>query len=437
MAWLQVCYGESRKPGWVLESNCTMALKVLNCIDNIYPVYLKHPSICIDSRKVKKNAIFFALKGENFDGNKFAQGAIDRGCSYAIVSEKKHNKNVEQSEKFILVENVLATLQELAKHHRKQLKIPVIGITGTNGKTTTKNLVKDVLIRKYNTYATHGNLNNHIGVPLSVLSIKRDIEIAIIEMGASHQGEIADLCNIAQPNYGLITNIGKAHLEGFGSFEGVIKSKKELYNYLSQNNGIAFVNSDNLLLMDLSDTQKRVTYQSSKKTIKTLLTGKHNIENIMAAMCIGHFFGVEKSEIERAIESYQPSNNRSQIIKTKKNKVLLDAYNANPMNMEAVINHFSQIKAKNKVIILGDMLELGTYSLQEHRAVTELLKKQNFNRIILVGDNFSKVKNNINCEHFADTGAAAVWLKNHKIRDAFILIKGSRGIGLEKIMDVL
>lgn len=406
---------------------------MLNNIDQLYSIYLKHQSICIDSRSVKKNAFFFALKGENFDGNKFAQEAINKGCAYAVIDENKYKKN----EKFVLVENVLETLQNLAQHHRKQLNIPVIGITGTNGKTTTKDLIKDVLNEKYKAYATQGNFNNHIGVPLSVLSITRDIEIAIIEMGANHIGEILALCKIVQPNHGLITNIGKAHLEGFGNPEGVINAKKELYGYLKQNKGIVFVNSDNALLMELSNTQNRVTYETSKKAINTRLIGKHNLENILAAMCIGHYFGVKESNIEQAIENYQPADNRSQIIKTKKNTVLLDAYNANPMNMEAVINHVSQMQVENKVVILGDMLELGSYSLQEHQAVTELLKKQNFNQVILVGDNFSKVKNNINCKHFADTAAASNWLKHQNIKDAFILIKGSRGIELEKLMEVL
>ena len=406
---------------------------MLNNIDHLYSIFLKHQSICIDSRNIKKNAIFFALKGDNFDGNKYAQEAIDKGCICAVIDEYKH----EENGKFLLVDDVLETLQYLAQHHRKQLSIPIIGITGTNGKTTTKELIKDVLNKKYKTYATQGNLNNHIGVPLSVLSITRDIEIGIIEMGANHIGEILALCKIAQPNHGLITNIGKAHLEGFGSFEGVITAKKELYNYLKQNNGIAFVNSDNPLLMELSNSQKRVTYKTQKEAIKTRLIGKHNLENIMAAMCVGHYFEVKKTDIEQAIENYQPVNNRSQIIKTKKNTVLLDAYNANPMNMEAVINHFSQMKAENKVVILGDMLELGSFSLQEHQAVTELLKKQNFNRVILVGDHFSKVKNNINCKHFADVGIASNWLKQQNIKDAFILIKGSRGIELEKLMEVL
>lgn len=406
---------------------------MFNNINQLYPIYLKHQSVCIDSRNAKKNSIFLALKGVNFDGNEFAKEALDSGCAYAIIDNNKYKKD----ERFILVENGLETLQNLAQHHRKQFNIPFIGITGTNGKTTTKELIKDVLSKKYKTCATQGNLNNHIGVPLSVLSITRDIEIAIIEMGANHIGEISALCKIAQPSHGLITNIGKAHLEGFGSFEGVITAKKELYGYLKQNKGIVFVNSDNALLMELSNTQNRATYKTSKKTINTHLIGKHNLENILAAMCIGHYFGVKESDIEQAIENYQPTNNRSQIIKTKKNTVLLDAYNANPTNMEAVINHVSQMQAENKVVILGDMLELGSYSLQEHQAVIELLKKRNFNQVILVGDNFSKVKNNINCKHFADTAAASNWLKHQNIKDAFILIKGSRGIELEKLMEVL
>jgi len=406
---------------------------MLNNIDRIYSIYLKHQPLCIDSRNVKKNSIFLALKGVHFDGNKFAKEALDRGCAYAIIDNNKYKKD----KRFILVENGVETLQNLAQHHRKQLNIPFIGITGTNGKTTTKELIKDVLNKKYKTHATQGNLNNHIGVPLSVLSITENIDIAIIEMGANHIGEILALCKIAQPNHGIITNIGKAHLEGFGSPEGVITAKKELYGYLKQNKGIVFVNSDNSLLMELSNTQNRVTYKTSKKIINTHLIGKHNSENILAAMCIGHYFGVKESAIEQAIENYQPADNRSQIIKTKKNTVLLDAYNANPMNMEAVINHVSQMQVENKVVILGDMLELGSYSLKEHQAVMELLKKQNFNRVILVGDNFSKVKNNINYKHFANTTAASKWLKHQNIKDAFILIKGSRGIELEKLMEVL
>ncbi|MFH1321631.1 MAG: UDP-N-acetylmuramoyl-tripeptide--D-alanyl-D-alanine ligase [Bacteroidota bacterium] len=429
-------------------------------ISLLYSIYLKHRLICIDSRNVQKNSIFFALKGENFNGNKFAKEAIDKGCPYVIIDEINYKKD----ERFIIVNNVLETLQKLALHHREQLNIPVIGITGTNGKTTTKDLIKCVLNKKYKTFATRGNLNNHIGVPLSILSISNDSEIAIIEMGANHIGEIEQLCKIAQPDHGIITNIGKAHLEGFGGEEGVINAKKELYSYLKQNKGVFFVNSDNELLIKMLKEQNITkawqytcfTYGASKAAnyrgkiininpvqlkwetfINTQLFGKHNFENIMAAICIGSYFKVKGSEIKQAIENYKPADNRGQIIKTKKNKVLLDAYNANPTNMAAAISNFSQIQAENKIIILGDMLELGSFGLKEHKAIIKLIKDQDFIQIILVGDNFSKAKRSVKCTHFADVNAAYNWLKHRNIINSFILIKGSRGIQLEKLMEVL
>jgi UDP-N-acetylmuramoyl-tripeptide--D-alanyl-D-alanine ligase len=341
-------------------------MKIMS-IEEIYSLFLKHPAICTDSRKAEKYGIFFSLKGDNFNGNAFAEIALENGCKYAFIDEAVYYKD----NRYIIVENALNTLQELAKHHRSKLKIPVIGITGTNGKTTTKELIKAVLEKKFNTLATEGNLNNHIGVPQTILKITGKTEIAIIEMGANHIGEIAELCKISKPDHGIITNIGKAHLEGFGSFEGIVKAKKELYDHIEQNNGLLFVNKDNQLLSEMASRIKKITYGKSasadhtgsikntepfieivwkntatNKTflIKSKLVGAYNFENIMAAVAIGSYFEVDVSLIKEAIEAYTPSNNRSQIIKSSNNTIIMDAYNANPSSMEAAINNFALTK---------------------------------------------------------------------------------------------
>ena len=416
-------------------------------IPELYKIYKKHPIICIDTRKINSGGIFFAIKGKNFNGNEFAIDAINNGCILAIVDEKKNTTN----KKIILVKNALETLQSLAIHHRKQLSIPIIGITGTNGKTTSKELINRVLESEKCCYATKGNLNNHIGVPLSILEIKQKHKIAIIEMGANHQNDIEFLCNIAQPNYGVITNIGTAHLEGFKNLQGVIKTKNELYNYIRENNGTLFVNNEDKLLQKLSQNIVKVTYgldgfckgKITKNTpylnikfnnseINSNLIGEYQFCNIMLAVCIGIQFNVKDSNIKNAIESYVPENNRSEIIKTKTNKIILDAYNANPSSMKAMIISFSKLNYKNKLCVLGDMLELGRYSIDEHKAVLNLCKKLNL-ELITIGEEFTKTNKN----SFKNRREFELFLKSSPIKNKTILLKGSRGISLEKLTKYL
>ena len=416
-------------------------------IKELYTLYLNNPVICTDSRKIIADSIFFALKGDNFNGNKFAEEAINKSCTYAIIDEpiSKRDSNI------ILVNNVLETLQELATYHRNQLNIPIIGITGTNGKTTSKELIKSVLSSERNCYATKGNLNNHIGVPLSILEINNKHDIAIIEMGANHQKEIEFLCNISKPTHGTITNIGSAHLEGFGNLQGVIKTKNELYEHLHENNGIAFVNSNDELLVDLSKNLGRSTYGTqgdclgkiTKNTpfislnfhdidINSKLIGDYQFNNIMLAICIGEFFGISDKNIKTAIEKYIPTNNRSEIINTTKNTLILDAYNANPSSMKAMLTSFSEQDYKNKLCILGDMLELGDYSVSEHKIIVDLIKELKL-EAILIGEEFSKISQGAlkNREEFEK------FLKSNPIQNKTILLKGSRGIGLEKLKELL
>ena len=355
-------------------------------ISDLYSVFRKHNQVSTDSRQIIPGSIFFALKGDNFNGNKYAKAAIEAGAVCAVIDEAEY-----ESKHTFLVDDVLEALQQLALHHRKQFVIPVIAITGSNGKTTTKELTNAVLSQHFHVTATKGNLNNHIGVPLTLLGITNETEIAIIEMGANHRGEIASLCEIANPTHGLITNIGKAHLGGFGGYEGVIKAKGELYNFLRENNSIAFVNHDNPLLMKLSEGMNRVGYGTNKGLfasgrvngntsnleldwisekgivrIKTNLIGDYNFENVMAAICIGSDLGVPCEKIKTTISSYNPSNSRSQAMKTGRNSIVLDAYNANPSSMKAAIENFIKLEATHKMVILGDMLELGDESLDEH-----------------------------------------------------------------------
>lgn len=427
-------------------------------IQSLYNLYLNYPVICTNSRTITPGCLFFALKGENFNGNVFAQKALDAGAAYAIIDEAEYTIN----EHCLLTANVLHTLQQLAVLHRKQLRIPVIGITGTNGKTTTKELIAKVLSSTYRTTATTGNLNNHIGVPLTLLSITKETEIAVVEMGANHPGEIEFLCSLASPTHGIITNIGKAHLEGFGSFEGVIKTKTELYHHLRTNEGTVFVNKDNLILINQLQGNRFITYGSlennncrttfaeadpfvklfwntKNETIQfsTHLIGSYNFENISAAICIGNYFKVAPEKIKEAIESYYPSNNRSQVAETASNRLILDMYNANPTSMMAAIGNFSQMKAKNKILILGDMLELGKESEKEHLAIINLLKGKDFKKVILIGPVFQKVNTNKDIPAFRDADEARIYLTGYPIRSATILIKGSRGIKLEKLTDLL
>lgn len=422
-------------------------------LSTIYDHYLSSTGVCIDSRKVEKNNIFFAIRGENFDGNAYAAAAMKKGACIAIID----NKDYYDGQRYILVEDSLASLQEIAKIHREQHQIPLIGLTGTNGKTTTKELLARVLSKKYRVLATAGNLNNHLGVPLTLLGIQEGDEIAVVEMGANHIGEIALLSNLAQPNKGLITNIGRAHLEGFGSYEGVIKAKTELYNYLNASGGQAFVNSDNDLLMEQASGLNKVTYGKSldadiigritknipfleiewnNEKIGTRLYGSYNFENIMAAICIGKHFGVDKDDIVEAISSYLPDNSRSQVIEKGSNTIFLDAYNANPSSMQASISNFLQQTSENKAIILGDMLELGSESYAEHQKILEIVKGQ-FSRIILVGPEFIKVAPSYNIDAFENTEAAAIHLRERPLKHTHILVKGSRGIALEKLLEYL
>lgn len=434
----------------------------MDTIKGLYDHYLKHPFVSTDTRSLKHGSIFFALKGEKFNANDFAEQALEAGCSLAVIDEKEYKK----SDNYILVNDVLETLQELAKYHRLQLKIPVIGITGSNGKTTTKELIAAVLNKKYKTLATHGNLNNHIGVPLTLLSITKEHEMAVIEMGANHIGEIAMLSEIVQPDFGIITNIGKAHLEGFGSPEGVIKAKSELYRYIEKTLGTLFLNKDNSLLNSLASTPKIITYGTDENNdcigkllnltpfvelewkarnekkyneiIKTQIIGKYNFENILAAICIGNYFKVSAADIRDAIEKYIPSNNRSQIITKGTNTILLDAYNANPTSMQAALENFSELKAENKMLILGDMLELGNESKKEHKNIIEELKRRGFTNTILVGKEFTNASKDQNLFlTFNTSDEAAEYLKDKNIQNHSILIKGSRGIKLEKLTELL
>ena len=429
-----------------------------NKIEHIYRIFLANPRVTTDSRKVTPQSIFFALKGDSFDGNEFAERALDAGAACAIVD----NPAFAVRESCILVENVLKTLQELARYHRMHYSIPVIGITGTNGKTTTKELIHTVLSKRFRTLATQGNLNNHIGVPLTLLTIAQETEVAVIEMGANHPGEIGFLCGLAMPDYGLITNIGRAHLEGFGSFEGVIQTKTELYQYIRPHNGLIFLNSDDPLLNAHADRLARATYgappsdlavsrvtsdpcvsvdmvmkDGTRVTASSQLFGQHNAANILAAACIGQHFGIPASNIRAAIEDYTPGNNRSQIKKTDHNLLILDAYNANPSSMKVALDAFAGTDFPDKTVILGDMLELGKESDHEHLAILVQLRTYNFGKVFLVGPEFTRLNTDRENICFHDSSLAAMWLEHHRISNSAILIKGSRGIRLEKILDVL
>lgn len=397
--------------------------------------------------------MFFALKGETFDGNAYAIKALENDARLAVIDNKEYAGN----SRCVLVNDSLQSLQQLASLHRKQFAIPLIGLTGSNGKTTTKELIHKVLSKKYKVQATHGNLNNHIGVPLTLLGIDKNTEIAVVEMGANHIGEIKFLCQMAKPAYGLVTNIGKAHLEGFGSYEGVIKAKTELYDHLKKNGGTAFVNSGDSLLLKHARPLKTITYGTDtasdvhariiKKTpfleiewngnyIPSKLYGAFNFENMAAAICIGHYFKVDENDIVQALSSYQPDNSRSQLIKSRKNTIYLDAYNANPSSMLLSINNFEEQESNNQVLILGDMLELGEVSQKEHAKVIEHIKGR-FQDILLVGQEFFKAAGNSGIKAFHDIDSASEYLKNHPVTGAQILIKGSRGIALERLLERL
>jgi UDP-N-acetylmuramoyl-tripeptide--D-alanyl-D-alanine ligase len=434
-------------------------------VEELYRIFLKHSLISTDSRAIKPGSIFFALRGENFDGNRFAKQALEIGAAFAVID----NPEFIDTEQYILVEDSLNALQQLAAFHRNQLKIPVIAITGSNGKTTTKELTHAVLAKKFRTYATKGNLNNHIGVPLSLLEVNSETEIAVIEMGANHQKEIEMLCGIANPDFGLITNVGKAHLEGFGGLEGVKKGKGELYKHIAKKNGAVFINEDNYDLKDMAakaGVKKFISYgantnydcsgkvvsefpslkiswqkkdDAKENIIQTNLAGSYNLENILAAICIGTYYGVEPEKINSAIAEYIPSNNRSQVVKKNSNTIILDCYNANPSSMTAALSNFSGMNAASKVAILGDMLELGADSELLHRTVIEQADALVLNEIILIGERFSAAakKENVKCRTFDTADAAQEFLLKNKFSNSAILVKGSHALRLEKLFDVL
>ncbi|WP_417445194.1 UDP-N-acetylmuramoyl-tripeptide--D-alanyl-D-alanine ligase [Joostella sp.] len=422
-------------------------------IEALHSIFLTTSGVVTDTRKIEDNSIFFALKGENFNGNSFAEEALKKGASYAVVDKKEY----KTSDAIILVENCLKTLQELAKFHRNYLNIPIISLTGSNGKTTTKELINAVLFKKFKTVATKGNLNNHIGVPLTLLSMDKTTEIGVVEMGANHLKEIENLCKIALPDYGYITNFGKAHLEGFGGVQGVIKGKSELYNFLIENNKTIFFNGDDPIQVEKLDTySKKIGFSDSNDTtykislesaapfvsvnyknlsINSNLIGTYNFTNIAIAIIIGSHFKITPEAIKEAIEKYTPSNNRSQIIKTKSHQVILDAYNANPSSMRVALENFDQLKEYSKLVILGDMFELGDEAEEEHQYIAELAEKLSFDTTILVGENFYQTETKaLKFKSFEDLKEH---LKTHKPIGKHILIKGSRGMALERILDYL
>jgi UDP-N-acetylmuramoyl-tripeptide--D-alanyl-D-alanine ligase len=422
-------------------------------LDELYGHYCQSVRVVTDSREVQPGDLFFALKGDTFDGNSFALKAIEDGATLAIVD----NPELSDYKQCYYVPDTLDCLQKLASHHRSQLRIPVVGITGSNGKTTTKELINAVLSEKFRCIATRGNLNNHIGVPLSILSIKPEDEIAVIEMGANHPGEIAFLCSISQPNYGLITNIGKAHLEGFGDYEGVIKTKNELYQYLQNTNGLVFTPSSSELLMKLSNNTRRIRYGQrdddncrgylidanpmlslrwDSHIVKTSLIGDYNFDNVMAAIAIGSYFGCTGTDILHAISNYEPTNNRSQVKQGRYNIIIMDAYNANPSSMEAALKNFAAMKHSRKAIILGDMLELGKVEQQEHENILNIALALNPTELLLTGNMFHAV-NKGRAKSFETSIETAKWIRKNPMKDFLILVKGSRGIHLEFVYEYL
>ena len=446
----------------------------------LYELFLQHPTITTDSRDVPEGSMFFALKGDTFDGNAYAISALEKGAAYAVIDEKEYTK--ESNDRLILVEDVLTTLQQLAKYHRVHLGTPIIGITGTNGKTTTKELISAVLKKKYNVLYTQGNFNNHIGVPKTLLQLTKEHDIAVIEMGANHPGEIKTLVEIVLPDFGIITNVGKAHLLGFGSFEGVIRTKGELYDFLRTIQGTAFINNDNPHLLGISDGLKLVKYgqkdakdllvkgelvecnpflkfewQTSStltpqlstvncqlstvncqlSTVQTRLIGSYNLDNALAAACIGTFFNVPATDISAALEEYTPSNNRSQLTITQDNKLVVDAYNANPTSMRAALDNFRLIKAEHKMCILGQMGELGDVSEEEHQKVIDLLGDCGFEKVWLVGENFAKTAHPAHYRLFANVEEVKAAIATEKPQGYLILIKGSNSNKLVQTVELL
>jgi len=432
----------------------------MTSLSQLYELFQQYPTVTTDSRDVPADSLFFALKGERFDGNAFAENALEKGAAFAVID----NPDYKKSDRYLLVEDVLKALQQLAIHHRRQFHIPILAITGSNGKTTTKELVSRVLAARYPTHWTQGNLNNHIGVPLTLLRMPTTTEVAVIEMGANHQGEIDFMCHIAEPTHGLITNIGKAHLEGFGGIEGVKKGKSELYRYLGRSGGMAFVNGSERFLPQLAESvSKKLFYQQSPgssikdpyhiylmeeqpfvkalflsghdvpREVHTQLSGIYNFSNVMTAIAIGKYFKVPALRIKEAIESYVPENMRSQLLQHGSNTILLDAYNANPTSMRFAIENFARYHAKKRLAILGDMLELGEDSEKEHQDIIALLEELNIDQVVLVGPEFAKTRH-----HFLqveDVAAAKTWFNEQKLSETHILVKGSRGMQLETILE--
>ncbi|MEI6138529.1 MAG: UDP-N-acetylmuramoyl-tripeptide--D-alanyl-D-alanine ligase [Mariniphaga sp.] len=425
-------------------------------ISELYGIFSSFPRISTDSRAIEQGSLFFALKGDQFNGNIYAGSALEKGAAFAVIDEAEYQLN----DRFILVDNVLNTLQELASYHRLQLGLPVIAITGTNGKTTTKELVTAVLSKKFRVAATRGNLNNHIGLPLTLLSMNRSTEMGVVEMGANHPGEIAALCDISLPDFGLITNVGKAHLEGFGSFEGVKKTKAELYRFIESKCGNVFLNSSNEHLKTMAGAVDQICYRTGRVGegiegeivqsspflvfqakfqkgwlyIKTNLAGGYNLENALAAVCIGNYFGVDPLDIKAAIEEYKPSNNRSQFITTTHNKVLMDAYNANPTSMDAAIENFITFEQKPKAVILGDMFELGESAHEEHQKIVDKLEQLDFDLILLTGKEFFHCNASEKILKFKDNVQLISYIQKVKPEGYLFLVKGSRGMKLEEVV---
>ena len=425
---------------------------------DLYELFLQNPTITTDSRDVPEGSMFFALKGETFDGNAYAKMALEQGAAYAVIDEKDYAE--EGNDRLILVEDVLTTLQQLAKYHRVHLGTPIIGITGTNGKTTTKELIATVLKKKYNVLYTQGNFNNHIGVPKTLLQLTKEHDLAVVEMGANHPGEIKTLVEIVLPDFGIITNVGKAHLLGFGSFEGVIRTKGELYDFLRVIQGTVFINNDNPHLLGISKGLKLVKYgqqaaddllvkgefvecnpflkfQWNGGLVQTQLIGSYNLDNALAAACIGTFFEVPANDICDALSEYKPSNNRSQLTITKDNKLVVDAYNANPTSMRAALDNFRLIKESHKMCILGQMGELGEASEEEHQKVVDLLGECGFEKVWLVGENFAKTQHPADYQLFANVEEVKAAISSQKPQGYLILIKGSNSNKLVQTVELL
>lgn len=432
--------------------------------EQLYEVFLRHSSICTDSRNPVQNSLFFALSGPSFNGNAFAEAALNAGCAYAVIDDVSYQKD----HRFILVENTLQALQNLSRHHRRQLTTNVIAITGSNGKTTSKELLNAVLSQRFKTISTIGNLNNHIGVPLTLLSIPADAEFAVIEMGASHQGDIRELVEIAEPDYGLITNIGKAHLEGMGGIEGVIKTKTELYDFLRREQKKVFINSMHPVFTEKSKGMDIISFGEHEndhfqglfieadpcvkfkwKTriddrpwmqiseLRTMLIGKYNYENLLAAAAVGSYFGVEESDINSALSNYTPENNRSQVIHTDNFHLIMDAYNANPTSMAAALENFSHLNAHPKIVILGQMNELGESAPEEHQKITELAASLGFDKLIFVGEPYKAFMNHERMAYFKDTDTLLMHIKELVPAGSQVLIKGSRSNRLERLKETI